>query len=483
MSAPGDMPAEEVRRHAHDVADWVADFLTNVEGLPVLPAVIPGQVESQLAASAPRSGESMEDILRDFREVLVPGTTHWNHPGFFAYFANTASGPGILGETLTAALNSNAMVWRTGPAATELEGRTLDWLRQMLGLPDVFRGHINDTASVGSLVALAAARHVATEGRVRDEGLTALPPLRFYTSAHAHSSIEKSAIVLGVGTNGVRKIPVDDQWRMDVSALRDAIAQDRASGALPVAVTATVGTTTTASVDPVPEIAEICREEKLWLHVDAAYGGAMGVCPEYRTMLAGCEHADSFLVNPHKWLFTPMDCSALYCRDQEALRAAFSLVPGYLMTAEQGASRDLMDYGPALGRRNRALKLWMVLRYFGVDGCAERIRHHVKLAQDFAKTVDAADDWEVVAPVNMSLVLYRHRPSHLNSVEELADHNRAIMDSVNGSGRAFISQTQIEHPRLGSVFALRTAVGNLKTQQTHLDGLWEELQTAAAIAR
>lgn len=475
MGGTGDMDPGELRRFGREVADWVADFRAGIEELPVLAQVEPGEILARLPKQPPSEPEPMESILNDFRDVIVPGTTHWNHPGFLAYFANTGSGPGILGETLAAALNVNAMVWRTGPAATELESRVLDWLRQMLGLPESFDGHINDTASVGTLVALAAARERATGGRVRRSGLAELPPLRLYCSHEAHSSVEKAALVLGLGEEGVRKIDVDEQYRLRPDRLAQAIEDDRRAGRLPMAVVATVGTTSTTSIDPVAAIADVCEEAGLWLHVDAAYGGAMGIVPEFRPLLEGCDRADTFIVNPHKWLFAPMDCSALYCRDPEAIRQAFSLVPAYLMTPEQGAARNLMDYGPSMGRRFRALKLWMIIRYFGTEGMADRIRRHVELARTFARWIDEEPGWERMAPTPMSTVLYRHHPGDLDGEDDLARLNEAILDAVNRTGKAFLSHTVVD-----GMYALRLAIGNLRTEFEHLEATWSLLREKAA---
>lgn len=473
--AAGDMDPREFRRHAHAAVEWMADYLEGVGELPVLAPVRPGEVAARLPRSAPERPEGMEEILRDFRETILPGVTHWNHPGFLAYFSITGSGPGILGEMLAAALNTNAMLWRTGPAQTELEERTLDWLRQLLGLPEGFHGTIHDTASISTLIAIAAARQAAAPD-VREHGLSGLPPMRVYASEEVHSSIDKACITLGLGHHGVRKVPTDAAFRMDPAALEGAVAEDRANGILPVAVVATVGTTSTSSIDPVPAVADVCARHGLWLHVDAAYGGSAALVPELRHVLDGAERADSLVVNPHKWMFVPVDCSALYTRRPEVVRRAFSLVPEYLTTAEGESVTNLMDYGPALGKRFRALKLWMTLRAFGAEGMAARIREHVRLARLFAGWVEAEPGWETLAPVPFSLVVFRHRPAGLTAAEADA-HNERIMGEVNAGGRVFLSHTRVRG-RLG----LRVAVGNLRTDEARLREAWDLLRAAAADA-
>jgi aromatic-L-amino-acid decarboxylase len=477
VSAPpsGDMPPEEFRRHAHAVVDWMADYLAGVGELPVLAQVQPGETAARLPASAPDAGEAVDDILRDFREVIVPGVTHWNHPDFFAYFSITGGAPGVLGEMLAAALNTNAMLWRTGPAQTELEERTLDWLRQLMGLPDGFHGTIQDTASISTLVAIAAAREAAGLG-IREEGMSGrgLPRLRIYASQEVHSSIDKAGITLGLGMSGTRKIPTDAEFRMDPAALERAITEDRAAGIHPLAVVATVGTTSTSSIDPVPAIADVCARHGVWLHVDAAYGGSAALVPEFRHVLDGAERADSLVVNPHKWMFVPIDCSVLFSRRPDVIRRAFSLVPEYLTTPEGETVTNLMDYGPALGKRFRSLKLWMTLRYFGAEGMAARIREHVRLAREFAGWVDEEPDWEVVAPVPFSLVVFRHAPRGMTD-EEADAHNERVMAMVNAGGRAFLS-----HTRVRGRLALRLAVGNLRTTEAHVRAAWDLLRQTAA---
>ncbi len=472
MQRTGDIPIEEFKRAASRAIDWIASYLTHPEEYPVLARVKPGEVKTALPASAPRAGEPLDDVLDDFEKVVVPGITHWNHPCFFAYFGITGSAPGILGELLSAALNVNGMLWQTSPAATELEELALDWLRQLLGLPSEFDGVIMDTASVSTLCAIAAARHALSDLEIRERGMSGrsdLPLLRLYTSEQAHSSVEKAALVLGIGKAGVRKIPTDASFRMDAGALESAIAEDRAAGHRPFCVTATVGTTSTTSIDPVPAIAEICRREGLWLHVDAAYAGSAAVIPEYRHVLAGCDAATSIVVNPHKWLFTPIDCSALYTTRPDALTGAFSLVPEYLRTGVDGEIRNYMDWGVSLGRRFRALKLWMVLRCFGTDGIAVRLKEHMRLAQEFAGWVIQHPEFERLAPTPLSVICFRARPSHIHDDEEaLNAFNERLLQRLNAGGEIYLS-----HTTLDGRYTLRLAIGNVRTEERHVARAWE----------
>jgi aromatic-L-amino-acid/L-tryptophan decarboxylase len=492
----GDMSADEFRRYGHEVIDWIADYLSRPEKYPVLAQVEPGELRSQLPASPPRSGEPMGEILSDVERLVVPAVTHWNHPSFFAYFATSSSAPGIFGELLSAAFDTKAMLWRTSPASTELEEVALDWLRQLMGLPAEFEGIIYDTASVASLHAIAAARE-ALNLRIREDGMSGrpdLPLLRLYASEQSHSSIEKALIALGLGQRSLVKVPTDPEFRMDAGALAGLIEEDRRAGRLPFCVVATVGTTSTTSVDPVPAVADVCEREGLWLHVDAAYAGSAGVVPELRHVLAGCERADSLVTNPHKWLFTPFDLSALYSRRLEVLRRAFTLIPEYLRTPEQDAARNGSDYGVQLGRRFRALKLWMILRYFGHDGLAARLREHCRLARLFASFVEESNDWELLAPVPLSVVCFRARPAleaETGEAEGETDDataetdearaarldalNERLMNAANSTGEVFIS-----HTKLNGVFTLRLAVGNIRTTEEHVRRAWQLLNEKMA---
>lgn len=475
---PQDIPVAEFRRAAERLTNWIAEYLEHPEQYPVLANVAPGEVAAQLPTQPPQRAEPLDAIIDDFEKIILPGTTHWNHPGFFAYFSISASAPGILAEYLTAALDINAMLWKTGPAATELELRALDWLRQMLGLDTGWFGVINDTASIGTMLALAAAREAKPDLDIRKRGMAGrddLPPLRVYASQHAHSSVDKAVIALGFGQDNLISIAANQRFEMRTDLLERAIVEDRARGMLPLAVVATVGTTATTSIDPVPAIAEICARHSLWLHVDASYAGVAAIVPERRDTLAGVHGADSLVVNPHKWLFTPVDISALYTRKPEVLKRAFALVPEYLTTAEQDHVVNLMDYGVQLGRRFRALKLWMVIRAFGVDGLIERLRAHMQLARDFASWVEQDSSWQLMAPVTFSLVCFRCAPAGLD--EAMTNQlNQAILDRVNASGRAFLS-----HTKLNGRFTLRLAIGNLRTEKRHVEQAWQLARDAADV--
>ncbi len=477
------MDPEAFRVAAHAVVDVMADYLAGLERYPVFPPIEPGTLRTLFPSAAPESAEPFEVILEDYRRLIEPNATHWQHPGFMAYFPSTASGPGVLGEMLTAALGQNPMLWRTSPIGTELEQVVVDWLRQAVGLPGGFDGLITDTASTSSLIALAAAREAAgTDAAAL--GLAARPgggEMRVYASAEAHSSIEKALMTLGLGRASLVRVATNDRYEMRVDALEASVARDRADGARPIAVVATVGTTSSTSIDPVPAIAAVAGREDLWLHVDAAYAGSLAIVPERRPAFAGWERADSIVINPHKWLFTPVDASLLLTRRMSALRDAFSLVPEYLRTLDREAPvRDYNEFTPQLGRRFRALKLWMILRAFGLEGLRRRLERHCSLATTFAGWVDAEPDWERLAPVPFSTVCFRHVPARpvgedAGIADRLDDHNAALMDAVNRTGEVFLS-----HTRLNGTFTIRLSVGNLRTEDRHVARAWELLRREAA---
>ncbi len=467
----GDLPPDVMRAELHRMADWVADYRESLRTRAIVPAVRPGDVTAGLTASPPEHGESMEAIRRDLDAVVMPGIVHWGHPAFLGYFGSTSNGPALLGEIAAAALNVSAMTWRTSPAATELETTVLSWIREMIGLPESFTGVVYDTASVAVLHALAAARERAFPD-VRALGIAARAEVgvaRVYASDQAHSSLEKAMTMLGLGESNAVRIPTDGDYRMDVGALERAIADDRRRGRVPMAVVATVGTTSSASVDPVAAIARLCAAEHLWLHVDAAYGGAIGVLPEGRALLDGVERADSLVVNPHKWLFVPLDFSTLYTPHPEALRAVFALTPEYLRgdaSTSTGAAVDYMDYGIQLGRRFRALKAWMVFRAFGRRGIEARVREHCRLAAALARRVEREPGFVLAAPQRMSVVCFRCVPPGLPA-DACDALNESIVDRVNASGRAYLTHTRL---RVGTV--MRVGFGNVLTAQPDVDAAW-----------
>ena len=473
------------RAAAHALVDVLADYLAGVEKFDVFPSIEPGALRASLPARPPAGPEPLASLLADIEAVVEPNATHWQHPGFLAYFATTASAPGILGEFATAVLGQNPMLWRTSPVGTELEQVVVGWLREALGLPDAFDGLLTDTASTSTLAALAAAREAAGLD-VASLGLAGRPDIGrpiVYGSEEAHSSVEKACMTLGLGRAGYRRIATDDAYAMLPGALAAAVAEDRAAGRRPIAVVATVGTTSSTAVDPVPAIADIAERERLWLHVDGAYGGAMAIVPWRRAPFEGWERADSIVVNPHKWLFTPLDASLLLSRRLDQFQAAFTLHPEYLRTLDRSAPvHDYTEYQPQLGRRMRALKLWWILRYFGVEGLQRRVDAHCRLAEDLAAAIDADPDWQRLAPVPFATVCLRWRPAALAGREDAPEvaarldaANERLMAAVNATGEVFLS-----HTRLRGRFTIRVAIGSLRTEARHVWRAWELLREHAA---
>jgi aromatic-L-amino-acid/L-tryptophan decarboxylase len=498
----GDMSGEDFRRYGYQLVDTIADYFETIEERPVLAQIEPGWLKGSLPASPPATGEDFAEVLSDVDRLIMPAVTHWNHPNFHGLFSTSTSSVGVFGEMLAAAFDMKGMLWRTAPASAELEDTVLDWVRQMMDLPDHFEGIIYDTASVSTMHAIAAARERANLN-VRDLGLSGrddVPLMRVYCSEHVHSSIDKACITLGLGVRSLRKIECNDRFEMIPERLAQAIDEDIESGFLPICVIPTIGTTSTSSVDPVDAIADICEKHGIWLHVDTAYAGSTAILPEFRhhftgksgnsrsavpdPQLSGWERADSIVVNPHKWLFTPFDLSVLYCRDLDDLKAAFSLVPEYLRTNDDSGVKNGMDYGIQLGRRFRALKLWFVLRYFGVEGLQARLREHCRLARLFASWVEADDRWEMMAPVPFALVCFRavgrsdvSQAGSLRSDGDVDALNERIMNNINASGDAYIS-----HTKLNGKYTLRLSVGSIRVEERHLKKVWDLLNHELSLA-
>src|SRR5437762_11899431 len=485
----GDISPELFCEQLHRLADWIANYRENIGERRISPNDEPGAILAQLDAAAPERAASLDEIFGDVEPVIVPGVAHWAHPQFMSYFGCTTTSPGILAEMITGALNVNAMTWRTSPAATEPETLVLDWLRQWLALPNEFAGVVYDTASISTMHALATAREQLAPN-TRKLGLSGrdLPRFRIYTSDQAHSSIEKGAIAIGIGEDNVQRVPSNAEFRLDVAALRAMVERDIAEKFKPLAVVATVGTTSTASVDPVPEIAKICREHKMWLHIDGAYGAGLALLPECKSITAGWNEADSIVVNPHKMLFIPLDFSALYMRDIGRLRRLFTLAPEYLHLRDPvGAEINYMDYGVQLGRRFRALKAWVVWRAFGREGLAARIRDHLRLAKLFAEWVASDHRFELAAPVSMGIVCFRFvgpvagvadagMPRSPNAAtENMIDQlNTKMVERINASGQGYITQTKLRGRTV-----MRIGLGNILTTEQHLRNVWELIQRTA----
>lgn len=463
------MPGEEFRRYGYAIVDKIADYFENIDEFPVLSQVEPDWLKNSLPSSAPETGEDFGDVLKDVDRLILPAVTHWNHPSFHGLFSTSTSSVGVFGEMFAAAFDMKAMLWRTSPASTELEDVVLDWLRQMMGLPDNFEGIIYDTASVSTMHAIAAARERAGLN-IRELGMsgrTDLPLLKVYCSEHVHSSIDKACITLGLGTRSLRKIAVNKRFEMIPEALAEAVEEDIEAGYLPLCVIPTIGTTSSSSIDPVDAVADICEKYGIWLHVDTAYAGSAAIVPELQHYFKGCERADSIVTNPHKWLFTPFDLSVLYCRDLGLMKQAFSLVAEYLKTSDESTVKNGMDYGIQLGRRFRALKLWFVIRYFGREGLIDRLRDHCRLAQLFASWVEVSPDFELLAPVPFALVCFRARPAGVGDLDIL---NERIMNEINASGEAYLS-----HTKLNGKFTLRLSVGSIRVEERHLEKVWRLL--------
>jgi aromatic-L-amino-acid decarboxylase len=460
------MHPDEFRRHAHQLADWMADYFRDVGQLPVTSEVRPGDVRRQLPPSPPDQGESFERLFEDFGRIIMPGMTHWNHPGWFAYFPGNNSPPSVLAEMLTATLGAQCMSWATSPAATELEQVTMEWLRQMLCLPESFTGVIQDTASTATLVALLSARERAPAGA----------RLAVYASTEAHSSVDKGVKLAGYGLDHLRHIPVDSHYAMQPEALDRAISSDRAAGWVPACVVATVGTTSSTAIDALPAIAEICQRHGAWLHVDAAYAGTAAIVPELRPLFDGVEHADSFVFNPHKWMLVNFDCSAYFVRDRAALLRTFQITPEYLRTDQDPEVVNFRDWGIQLGRRFRALKVWFVIRSYGVEGLRAMVRKHIALARELADAIEGNPNFDLVAPVPFGLVCFRYRPPELEPDNPAVDNlNRELLRRVNATRRVHLTHTE-----LGGRYVIRMVIGQRQTERAHVVEAWKLITKAAS---
>jgi aromatic-L-amino-acid decarboxylase len=475
MQNLNDMPSEEFKKNGYKLVDWIAEYFNNIEKYPPLSQVNPGDILKRFPNTPPTNGEEIENVLADVDKILLEGITHWNHPGFMAYFNSTSSGPGILAELLTAGLGVNGMLWKTSPAFTELEKSMMNWFRQMVQLPENYWGIIYDTASTSSMHAIASARE-QLDLQIREKGMAGrkdIPRLRLYCSEQAHNSIEKGALTLGIGLEGIRKITVNDKFEMIPQKLEEAIKEDKQNGWLPFIVVATVGTTSTTSIDPVETIADIAEKNNMWFHIDSAYAGVTAMIPEMKWITKGWDRADSLVINPHKWMFTPMDLSVYFTRKPDILKRAFSLSAEYLKTNQDGEVENLMDYGIQLGRRFRSLKLWFIIRYFGVDGLAARIKNHINLANEFKSWIEEESDFELMAPVPFSTVCFRYNPEKRDE-NELNRINENLLEKINATGKIFLS-----HTKLDDKFVIRLTIGSIRHEKRHIAQAWEIIKTMA----
>lgn len=469
------MKKEEFRQYAHQLVDWIADYQTNVENYPVKSQCQPGDIIAQLPAHPPAAPEAFSEIFADFENKLLPGITHWQHPAFFAYYPANTSPPSILGEMLMSALGLQCMSWQTSPAATELEERIMEWLVQLFGLPAGFTGVIQDSASNGTLSSILSARERASDFAVNKEGLYQQQPYTLYCSEEAHSSIEKAIRIAGLGSNNLRKIPTDDQLALKPDLLAAAIERDIADGFQPLWVAAALGTTGTTAFDPLQAIAEICKKHHCWLHVDAAYAGSAFILPEFRAHAAGIEHADSLVINPHKWMLTNFDCSAYFFRDKELLINTFSILPEYLKTSEDAVVNNYRDFGPTLARRFRALKLWFVLRSYGQQGLQELFRKQIKMAQDLTAKINTHPDFEILAPVTLNNICFRYHPSHITDENNLNQLNQRLLDAINASGKLYLTHTKVRQKMV-----LRMVIAQTHVTERHVTAAWQQIQNAAS---
>ncbi|MHA2244228.1 MAG: pyridoxal phosphate-dependent decarboxylase family protein [Candidatus Hodarchaeales archaeon] len=467
------MDLDDFRNYAHRIVDWMADYLETVEKFPVKSQVKPGEIINKLPLEAPITGEDFENIFTDFEEIIIPGITHWQSPNFFAYFPANSSQVSILAEMLMTTLGAQCMSWVTSPAATELEERVMEWLRDMIGLPKDFSGVIQDTASTSTICSLLTAREKLTNYEINSKGMNDKGILTTYCSIETHSSIEKAVKIIGTGKENLRKIPVDENYALKTEALKEAIESDISNNMKPMAVVATIGTTGSTAIDPLKQIGEICSKYKIWLHVDAALAGTALLLPEYHKMIEGIEYADTFVFNPHKWMFTNFDCSAYFIKDPEALVHTFEIFPEYLKTKAEGV-KNFRDWGLQLGRRFRALKLWFVIRYFGIEGLQQKIRFHINLADSLRQKIELSPNFELLAPVPLNTICFRYNPPTIDEKEELNRVNEELLHQLNSTGKLYMT-----HTKLDGKYTLRLVTGQTTVQERHVNQAWELIQEEA----
>ena len=469
------MDNNEFRTQAHRLVDWMADYWENVEKYPVMSPVSPGEIKKQLPQEPPHEGISFDKTFADFEKIIMPGVTHWQHPSFFAYFPSNATPPSILGEMLASALAVQGMIWQTSPSAAELEEIVMKWLARMIGLPDGFEGVIQDTASTAGLVSLLTAREKKSDFQINRRGFSGNEKFIVYSSAETHSSIEKDVKIAGFGSDNLRKIEVDDNFAMIPEKLAEAIQEDLNNGLTPLAVIATLGTTGSTAIDPLKEIGEICRRHDIWLHVDAAFGGTALILPEFRYMIDGIDKVDTFVFNPHKWLGVNFDCTAYFVRDKGALIRTFEIMPEYLKTGQDAVVNNYRDWGIQLGRRFRALKLWFVLSSYGISGLQKIIRRHIEIGQWLKNQVDAAHDFELLAPVPFNLVCFRYHPDGIKDENRLDNLNARLVDAVNATGKIFLT-----HTKLKGRYTVRLVAGQYRVEKRHVETAWDLIRETAS---
>jgi len=462
------------RQNAHQIVDWIADYFENIEKYPVKSVVAPGEILDALPDQAPQKAENFAAIMDDFQKIIMPGITHWQSPNFFAYFPANSSFPSVLAEMLTAALGTQCMVWETSPAAAELEERVMKWLKECMGLPASLAGVIQDTASTATLCAILTAREKASSYAINKSGFKDQGICRVYCSVDTHSSIAKAVKIAGLGTENLVQIGVDEKRSMLISELEKAIVSDIEQGSRPLCVIATLGTTSTTAIDPLPEIGDLCRRHGIWLHVDAAFAGTALFLPEYRWMGKGIENVDSFVFNPHKWLFTNFDCSAYFVKDKEALIRTFEILPEYLKTKADSQVNNYRDWGIPLGRRFRALKLWFVLRSFGVEGIQSKLRSHMKWARQLTREIESVPDFEMLAPVPLNTLCFRFKPATIHELKAVNELNERLLTTLNQSGKLYLT-----HTKINGIYGIRMVIGQTNVTQNHVTKAWERIKQTA----